>query len=119
MERTFAHVCETGGARRTWLTGIGKVHKRHLMAAMAHNLSCLMRALFGMGTPRALQKEADLSAALLRAVHLALLATGRFLAAVRAPTALYQRLMISRRLPRLRPAASRHDHQTIRISTGC
>ncbi len=33
MERTFAHVYETGGARRTWLRGIDKVRKRYLLAA--------------------------------------------------------------------------------------
>jgi transposase len=55
-ERTFAHVCETGGARRTWLRGIDKVRKRYLIAAAAHNLSVVMRALFNMGTPRGLQK---------------------------------------------------------------
>lgn len=55
VERTFAHVCETGGARRTWLTGIANVGKRYLIAAAAHNLGRLMRALFGMGTPRGLQ----------------------------------------------------------------
>ena len=65
VERTFAHVCETGGARRTWLRGIENVRKRSLIAAVAHNLGRLMRALFGMGTPRGLQKEgAALSAAL-------------------------------------------------------
>lgn len=68
VERTFAHVCETGGARRTWLQGIGKVCKRYLMAAMAHNLGRLMRELFGMGTPRGLQQFVDL-AALLRAPY--------------------------------------------------
>ena len=63
VERTFAHVCETGGARRTWLRGAEKVHKRYLLAAGAHNLSVLMRALFGMGTPRGLQQfRTDLSA---------------------------------------------------------
>jgi transposase len=55
VERSFAHVCETGGARRTWLRGIDKVRKRHLMAAMAYNLCVLMRSLFGIGTARALQ----------------------------------------------------------------
>jgi hypothetical protein len=59
-ERTFAHVCETGGARRTWLIGIDKLRKRYLMAAAAHNLGCLMRKLFQMGTPRGLQKFVDL-----------------------------------------------------------
>ncbi len=54
-ERTFAHVCRTGGARRAWLRGIDKVRKRHLMAAMAHNLGAVMRGLFGIGTARSMQ----------------------------------------------------------------
>ena len=64
VERTFAHVCETGGARRTWLCGMDKVAKRYLMSAMAHNLGRLMRELFGIGTPRGLQQFVDLAAAL-------------------------------------------------------
>ena len=56
VERTFAHVCETGGARRTWLRGIEKVKKRYLISAAAHNLGVIMRALFGIGTPRSLQQ---------------------------------------------------------------
>jgi transposase len=71
VERTFAHVCETGGARRTWLQGIGKVCKRYLMAAVAHNLGRLMRELFGMGTPRGLQGFVDDLEALLRAPYVA------------------------------------------------
>lgn len=63
VERTFAHVCETGGARRSWLRGIEKVRKRYLLSAAAHNLSCLMRKLFNMGTPRGLQGFADLARA--------------------------------------------------------
>jgi transposase len=55
VERSFAHVCRTGGARRTWLHGIEKVRKRYLIAAMAHNLGTLMRGLFGWGTARSLQ----------------------------------------------------------------
>lgn len=56
VERTFAHTCETGDARRSWLRGVVKVAKRYLMTAAAHNLGCLMRTLFGMGTPRSLQQ---------------------------------------------------------------
>lgn len=56
VERSFAHVCETGGARRTWLAGIENVRKRYLISAAAHNLGVLMRRLFKMGTPRGLQK---------------------------------------------------------------
>jgi transposase len=69
VERTFAHVCETGGARRTWLRGIDKVRKRYLLAAAAHNLGRMMRELFGMGTPRGLQGAAGLLAALFGALR--------------------------------------------------
>lgn len=55
VERTFAHVLETGGARRTYLRGTEKVQKRHLIATAAHNLGVLMRLLFGIGTARSLQ----------------------------------------------------------------
>jgi transposase len=61
-ERTFAHVCETGGARRCWLHGLLKVSKRYLLQVAARNLGLIMRKLFGMGTPRGLQPEAGLAA---------------------------------------------------------
>jgi transposase len=64
VERSFAHVCETGGARRTWLWGIDKLRKRYQIAAAAHNLGVLMRRLFGIGTPRGLQTFVDLAEAL-------------------------------------------------------
>jgi Transposase DDE domain len=57
VERSFGHVCDTGGARRSWLHGIEKVQKRYLIAAVARNLGLLLRKLFGMGTPRGLQAE--------------------------------------------------------------
>ncbi len=49
VERGFAHVCETGGGRRSWLRGIGEVRKRHLMAAMASNLGLVLHKLLGTG----------------------------------------------------------------------
>ena len=55
VERSFAHVCETGGARRTWLRGLEKINKRYKMQTAARNLGLLMRALFGVGKPRCLQ----------------------------------------------------------------
>jgi hypothetical protein len=54
-ERSFAHVCDTGGARRTWLRGLTSVAKRHLMMVAARNLSTIMRAIIGIGGPRSLQ----------------------------------------------------------------
>jgi hypothetical protein len=55
VERTFAHVCETGGGRRSWLRGLVEVGKRYLMQVAGHNLGIIMRRVFGKGTPRSLQ----------------------------------------------------------------
>jgi hypothetical protein len=55
VERSFAHVCETGGGRRSWLRGLLKVGKRYLMRVAGHNLGIIMRWVFGKGTPRSLQ----------------------------------------------------------------
>ena len=73
VERTFAHVCETGGARRTWLTGIDKLRKRYLISAAAHNLSVIMRKLFNMGTPKGLQQFANDLAGVVSSLYLACL----------------------------------------------
>jgi transposase len=54
-ERSFAHVCETGGARRTWLRGKLSINKRYLVQVAGYNLGVLMRKLFGVGKPRVLQ----------------------------------------------------------------
>ena len=51
-ERSFAHVCDTGGARRSWLRGLEKVNKRYKVVAAARNLGVMMRTLFGIGKPR-------------------------------------------------------------------
>lgn len=59
VERTFAHLCDTGGSRRTWLRGLEKVRKRYLTAAMAFNLGRIMRSLLGAGKPRYLSVLAE------------------------------------------------------------
>jgi IS5 family transposase len=61
-ERTFAHVCDTGGMRRSWLKGVAKVTKRYLIAVAAHNLGRILWKLFGVGKPKALQGEGGLAA---------------------------------------------------------
>jgi transposase len=53
VERTFAHVCETGGARRSHLRGLANVTKRYVIAAAAHNLGRILRKLTGVGKPKA------------------------------------------------------------------
>ncbi len=55
VERSFAHICETGGARRSWLRGHDKIKKRYLIHAAGRNVGVVMRELFGVGTPRTLQ----------------------------------------------------------------
>jgi transposase len=52
VERSFAHVCETGGARRTWLRGLETINKRYRLTVAAHNLGLILRSLFGTGKPR-------------------------------------------------------------------
>jgi transposase len=55
VERSFAHVYDTGGMRRTHLRGHENILKRLLVHAGAFNLGLLMRQAFGRGTPRGLQ----------------------------------------------------------------
>jgi hypothetical protein len=52
IERSFAHVCETGGHRRVRLRGQENVRKRYLVQVAAFNLGVIMRSLVGVGTPR-------------------------------------------------------------------
>ncbi|MGH7347815.1 MAG: transposase [Candidatus Rokuibacteriota bacterium] len=55
LERTFAHVYDTGGLRRVYLRGHPNILKRLIVHAGAFNLGLLMRHVFGCGTPRGLQ----------------------------------------------------------------
>ena len=51
-ERTFAHVCETGGGRRAWLRGQTNVSKVHTLKCAAYNLGLLLRKVWGFCKPR-------------------------------------------------------------------
>src|SRR6266852_4849028 len=55
IERSFAHVYDTGGMRRTHLCGHPNILKRLLIHAGGFNLGLVMRHLIGVGTPRGLQ----------------------------------------------------------------
>lgn len=55
LERTFAHLYDTGGMRRVHLRGHTNILKRLFIHAGAFNLGLLMRQLIGVGTPRGLQ----------------------------------------------------------------
>lgn len=91
-ERTFAHVCETGGGRRCWLHGLVAVAKRYLLQVAARNLGLLMRKLFGVGTARSLQG----SAAAVLLLQLAIRALWATLWRIGRPSAPPRRLSTSR-----------------------
>jgi len=76
IERSFAHLYDTGGMRRTHLRGHTNILKRLLIHAGGFNLGLLMRHLIGIGTPRGLQDR------LLAAMAAFLVATRRWLAAI-------------------------------------
>src|SRR3954452_4083367 len=52
VERSFAHILDRGGMRRTWLRGRENVHKRYVIHVGGLNLGLLMRLLTGAGTPK-------------------------------------------------------------------
>jgi hypothetical protein len=56
-DSSLSSISQTGSARRCWLHG----KKRYLLQVAARNLGLIMRKLFGMGTPRGLQKEGDVT----------------------------------------------------------
>jgi len=55
LERSFAHLYDTGGMRRTHLRGHRNILKRLLLHVAAFNLSLILRRDAGAGTPRGLQ----------------------------------------------------------------
>ena len=52
IERSFAHILDSGGMRRATLRGQVNLDKRYKIAAATYNLSQLMRHDFGIGTPK-------------------------------------------------------------------
>lgn len=74
IERTFAHICETGGHRRTRLRERDNVRKRYLIQAAGFNLSLVMRQLLGQGTPRQYQNAVRRLQAAWRALYAVLCA---------------------------------------------
>src|SRR5450830_980558 len=79
LERSFAHLYDTGGMRRTHLRGHTNILKRLLIHAGVFNLGLVMRHLFGIGTPRGLQ---DRRTTVMAALLVLLGATRRWLVAI-------------------------------------
>ena len=55
LERSFAHLYETGGMRRVHLRRHPNILNRLLVHVAAFDLGLVMRKLFGKGTPQGLQ----------------------------------------------------------------
>jgi transposase len=87
IERSFAHLYNTGAMRRTHLRGHTNILKRLLIHAGGFNLGLLMRHLIGFGTPRGLQ---DRLATVRAALWVLLGATRRWLVAIFAWHALME-----------------------------
>src|SRR5213080_2266661 len=97
VERTFAHVYDTGGLRRTPLRGHQNILKRLLVHAGAFNLGLLMRKAFGRGTPRGLQG---------RRLTLDALAVAVVMLVDRVWTAAPRLVLIARSMPYVLPTSS-------------
>jgi transposase len=114
IERSFAHILDSGGMRRATLRGQNNLDKRYKIAAATYNLSQLMRHLFGIGTSK--QAAARAAHALIRLL----------LTMYRELTALlpYLRIVSSTFLRSTLPLLSQiphgtHDPQKRLYSTGC
>ena len=81
IERSFAHLYDTGGMRRTHLRGHTNILKRLLIHAGGFNLGLVMRHLIGLGTPRGLQGGL---AAVIAALYVLMGTTRRHFAAISA-----------------------------------
>jgi transposase len=72
IERSFAHLYDTGAMRRTHLRGHENILKRLLIHAGGFNLGLLMHAILGVGTARGLQDAVNrVFAALVRVIDVA------------------------------------------------
>ena len=81
IERSFAHLYDTGGMLRTHSRGHTNILKRLLIHAGGFNLGLVMRHLIGSGTPRGLQ---DRLATVIATLSSLMGAPRRWLAAISA-----------------------------------
>jgi transposase len=109
IERSFAHLYDTGGMRRVHLRGKNNIAKRALIHAAAFNLSLILRRIFGVGTAR---QAADLFAALCFAFLRLIQAINSDLRAIEPRTLTARATNRWRRHPSL-------SHPKATLSTGC
>ena len=113
IERSFAHLYDTGGMRRTHLRGHTNILKRLLIHAGGFNLGLLMRQLTGIGTPRGLQGRV----AAVIATVLALLDAVRHRFVAFSPFA--RLFVVTRAAPTSRTTFAVRSSATATYATGC
>jgi transposase len=117
IERSFAHILDSGGMRRATLRGQVNLDKRYKIAAGTYNLSQLMRHLFGIGTSK--QAAASVLGGLIELFLACMEELSAFFALfVLAP--IFQSPFLSQSISFLRPVPPNHRHlRSGFISTGC
>ena len=109
IERSFAHLYNTGGMRRVHLHGKDNIAKRALIHAAAFNLSLILRQMLSVGTARqAADRFAALCFAFLRLAQA--LETARLVVVPHRPLARSVRRQIRCQWP---------HRQNATLSTGC
>ena len=109
IERSFAHLYNTGGMRRVHLRGKSNIAKRALIHAAAFNLSLILRQMLSVGTARqAADRLAALCLAFLRLAQA--VETARLVVVPRRPLARSVRRQSRCRWP---------HRQNATLSTGC
>jgi len=114
VERSFAHTCESGAARRSWLRGLDKIRKRYTIHAAARNLGTLLRKLIGVGTPRELTEHWKRFQAQVEAWWAAFLALWATLVAFRRASEVHHRApgIANSSLGQKRTSRMNHESQT-------
>ena len=113
IERSFAHLYDTGGMRRTHLRGHTNILKRLLIHAGGFNLGLVMRHMIGIGTPRGLQGRV---AAVVATLFVLMVVVRRRLTAISSS----QRLITAMRGCLLPPTAPTvNSSQIVTSTTGC
>ena len=102
IERSFAHLYDTGGMRRTHLRGHENILKRLLIHAGGFNLGLLIRSMLGVGTPRGFQGRLAAALATLLALIVVIQrrcteirAFRRVIAAMRGPVTFMTTLVVN------------------------
>jgi transposase len=113
IERSFAHLYDTGGMRRTHLRGHTNILKRLLIHAGGFNLGLVMRHLIGVGTPRGLQGHL---AAVLATLWVLISAARRRLTAI---VTSHRRITVMRGLPTSPTAFVVNSLAMATCTTGC